>query len=148
MRLRTKLAALAVTAGVALTASAAFAYWTTSGGGSGSASVGDASAVTVNQTSPISDLYPGGASKALSGTFTNPGHPAHVASVTASVTATGVAGCDADDFVIGGSSLIPDAEVVTGSTWSGLNVSMTDTALNQDACKNASLTITYAAHAS
>ena len=73
MRLNKKFAAIAITATVALTGTAAFAYWTSSGSGTGSASTGDTELVTVNQLSDVSDLYPGSPAQALSGDFTNPG---------------------------------------------------------------------------
>ncbi len=49
-----------------------FAYWTQSGSGSGTAQAGTTVPVTVNQTSPITGLYPGGPAQTLSGNFDNP----------------------------------------------------------------------------
>jgi hypothetical protein len=86
VRLSKKFAAIAIASTVALTATAAFAYWTSSGSGTGSAGTGDTSAVTVNQTSVVAGLFPGSTPQALSGTFTNPGSPAYITSVTAVVT--------------------------------------------------------------
>jgi hypothetical protein len=65
----------------------AYAYWTTSGGGSGSAATAEASqAVTVVQTSTVTDLRPGAAAQPLSGNFDNPNTgPAYVGTVTASI---------------------------------------------------------------
>ena len=64
----------------------AFAYWTTTGSGTGSATTGTAASVVVKQTGTPTGLYPGGSS-ALSGTFDNPNSGAvFVTAVTASVT--------------------------------------------------------------
>jgi len=148
---------------LAVSGIAAYAYWTTGGSGTGSASTTSAQNVTVNQTNAaISNLYPGGPSKALSGNFDNPNSgPAYVASVTAAVTAvTPAAGntfasngkpdCATGDFEITGTSNTP-GDVPAGNakgSWSGLSVDMKDTGANQDNCKNASITITYTANAS
>ena len=52
-------------------AGGAYAYWTNSGSGSGTATTGTNVAVTVNQTSSISGMYPGQAAQTLAGDFTN-----------------------------------------------------------------------------
>ncbi len=64
------IALLAVLVVAAIAAFGAYAYWTTTGNGTGSATTGTDHGVTVNQTSPSSGLYPGG-SVALSGDFTS-----------------------------------------------------------------------------
>lgn len=147
MRINKKsvVAAVAVTSVVALGGGAAYAFWTTSGSGTGSAGVGADAAITVVQTSGVSGLGPGSPAQNLSGTFTNPNnYPVTATNLTASVTATGNAGCDAADFLIGGTASLPTSVAVDDtSVWSGLNVSMTNTAANQNACKNATLTISY-----
>jgi hypothetical protein len=131
---------------------AAYAYWTNSGSGSGTAATGTNVAVTVNQTSSITGLYPGQGAQALSGNFTNPN--AGATYVTA-VTATGYtidaahvsAGCTVagGNYTLGGTSNLP-GEVAsgTGGSWSGLSITMNDLGTNQDSCKGATLTITYA----
>ncbi len=139
--------AVAVSAVVAMGAGSAVAFWTTTGGGTGSAGVGTDTPITVVQTSTISGLGPGSPAQALSGTFTNPNdYPVSISGLTAAVTATDKNGCSATDFVIGGTANLPTNGVIAvddTSAWSGLNVSMTNTAANQNACKNAVLTITY-----
>ena len=80
-------ALLAVLVVAAIAAFGAYAYWTTTGNGTGSATTGTDHGVTVNQTSPSSGLYPGG-SVALSGNFTsNPANSGNVwvTSVSASI---------------------------------------------------------------
>ncbi|WP_346386393.1 hypothetical protein [Nocardioides sp.] len=125
----------------------AYAYWTNSGTGTGSAATGTTAGITVNQTSVVSGLYPGSPAQALSGNFDNGNAgPIHVASVTGTVTSTGAVGCSPADFVVSGSPAANVQEVPSGTgvgSWSGLSVAMTNTAANQDACKNATLTISY-----
>jgi hypothetical protein len=142
---------VAATLAVALGAGGivAYAFWTGSGSGSGSATTTTTLALTVNQTgAAVTGLYPGGPAKNLSGTFDNPNAgPMYISAVTASVTATSAGGCSASDFVISGTATV-NADIPAGNgvgSWSGLQVSMTDTASNQDACKSATITITYAA---
>jgi len=53
-------------------ASAAFAYWTSTGSGTGDAATGSSGAITVVQTSSVAGLFPGGPAQTLSGNFNNP----------------------------------------------------------------------------
>jgi hypothetical protein len=133
----------------------AYAYWTRGGTGSGSATAGTAAAITVNQTSTPTGLYPGGTAQALSGTFTNTNAgPVNVSSVTAAVHAFASHVVDATkpdctqaDFAIGGTSGATVVPAGTGvGSWSGLTVRLTDNGLNQDNCKNVSITIDYTAN--
>jgi hypothetical protein len=146
----TKKKLAAVIGGLAIagaTTGAAFAYWTNTGTGTGTATTGTNAAITINQTSTVAALYPGGTAQSLSGTFTNP----NAAGVrVASVQATGVtvdathaaAGCAAGDYVLGGTATV-GIDVISGTPWSGLTIAMNNTTSNQDACKGASLTIAY-----
>jgi hypothetical protein len=128
-------------------AGAAFAYWTTSGSGSGNGAATSApSTVTVVQTSTGTITAPGG-SVALSGDFNNPNSGnTYVTSVTAvvspSFTSSVVSGslpaCTAGDFTITGTSNTP-GDVPPGTakgSWSGLTLTLTDSATNQDNCEN------------
>ncbi len=128
----------------------AFAYWTQLGAGTGTASTGTTVAVVVKQTSVITGLYPGGAAVPLAGNFDNPNTSAvTVGLVTASVTTTSLPGtCLASWYAITGTST-PATQVLAAGTavgaWSGLNVALVNQpATNQDACKGATITITYA----
>jgi hypothetical protein len=157
MSFKKKLASVLVVIGIVGAASAAFAYWTGGGSGSGSAAAGTTTPVTVNQTGSITGLYPGATPTALSGTFTHTNSgPVFVANVTATVAAFSVQAdatkpaCTQADFAIGGTATV-NAEVPPGTgvgSWSGLTVALLNGAGNQDNCKNAPITITYAASAS
>jgi hypothetical protein len=129
----------------------AFAYWTQLGAGTGSAGTGTTVAVVVRQTSTITGLYPGGAAVPLAGNFDNPNTAAvTVGLVTGTVTTTSLpATCLASWYAITGTGS-PATQVLAGSgvgtgAWSGLNVALVNQpATNQDACKGATITITYA----
>lgn len=131
----------------------AFAFWTGGGSGSGSGATGTPSALTVNQTSTNTGLYPGGSS-VLSGNFTNPNSgKVYIAAVTASITTFSVQAdnakpaCTQADFSISGTATV-GAEINAGSgvgSWSGLTLNMTDAGTNQDNCKSITVPITYTA---
>ncbi len=137
---------------------AAYAFWTGSGSGSGSASASTPASLTVNQTNAaITNLYPGGPARALSGNFDNPNAgPVYVHDVTAAVhpfssQADGSKpACTQADFPIGGTATV-NAQVAAGTgvgTWSGLTVSMVNGGANQDNCKGVSIQIDYTANGS
>jgi hypothetical protein len=137
-----------VSAGVALgLTGAALAYWTQSGSGNGTAQTGTTTAVTVNQTTSVTGMYPGEAAVTLAGNFSNPNPGSvKVGTVTGALdTANLPAGCVAADFTVAGSAVV-NAEIPTGTnvgTWSGVTVQMNDTAINQDGCKTKTIPILY-----
>ena len=126
---------------------AAFAYWTTTGDGTGEAATGTTVAVTVNQTSTVTGLRPGGTAQALSGNFDNPNAgPVYIGAVSALVTGTDKVGCDATDYTVAGTATV-NAQVAAGNgvgSWSGLTIAFNNKpAANQDACKGATVSISY-----
>jgi hypothetical protein len=143
-------------AGAALVvAVGAYAYWTQGGSGTGSATAGTTSSLTVNQTSTVTGLYPGGPAATLSGNFDNPNSSAvNISSVTASVSSVSNGAsdgskpaCTASDFQIGGS--MGSATVPSGTgvgSWTGLTIKLLNTAANQDNCKGATANIAYTAN--
>jgi hypothetical protein len=149
-----KVAALA--GGLVLVGTAAFAYWTQGGTGTGSASTGNTVNITVKQTSTITGLAPGLAAQTLSGNFDNPNSgPVYVTSVTASISgvtkAVGApAGtCDASDYTLAGATMAVGAEVPSGTAkgaWTGATLAFNNKAAsNQDACKGATVSLSYTA---
>jgi len=144
---KTKIAV--VTAALVIGASGtAYAYWSQVGAGTGSASTGTTIAVVVNQTNTVTGLYPGGPAQALSGDFNNPNvGPVTVGAVSATVSATSVSGCLTAWYAITGTAAPTTQVLPAGSAkgaWSGLNVSLLNDSANQDLCKTATITITYA----
>ena len=155
MRMRRRIAPLLAIVALLGFVGVAIAYWTQGGSGSGSASAGTTTAITVNQTVSPTGLYPGGPAVALAGTFTNTNAAAvNISSVTAAVHAfashtvdAAKPDCTQADFAIGGSSganTVPAGTAV--GSWSGLTVRMLDNGLNQDNCKNVTITIDYTAN--
>jgi hypothetical protein len=159
VRLSKKLAAVAITATVALTGTAAFAYWTTSGSGGGSGSAGTGagagtSAVTVTQVGTLPALTPGSGAQAINFQINN-GLSTHqsVSSVSVSIDDTvwntAFTGCSADDFTLvqpsatnNYSDLSPGATVYSPS---GASLALKDTSGNQNGCKSQAIVLTFAA---
>lgn len=148
------IAALAVAAAVVAGSGAAYAYWTTTGTGTGTVTASTPTGITVVQTSVITNLAPGVAAQPLAGTFTNSNSgPVYIASVTAAIAVTMASGhpagtCDATDFTLTGATMTVGHEVAVGTaaTWSGATIAFNDkVGANQDACKLATVNITYSA---
>jgi hypothetical protein len=143
-----------VTVALMAVGGAAFAFWTAGGSGEGQADTGTTVALTINQTSVVTDLAPGSGTQPLSGNFDNPNAgPVYVASVSATVAevndAAGdpIVGCSAADYTIAGSGAV-GAEVPAGNakgSWGNLTIAFNNTTANQNACKNAQLVIAYTA---
>lgn len=154
MKQQARFVALAVGAVALALAGVAFAYWTQGGTGSGGATAGTTTAITVNQTSTPTGLYPGGPAQALSGTFTNPNaHAVRISSVTAAVHPFSVQAdsakpaCTDADFAVGGTAGPATVPAGTGvGTWSGLTISLVNGVGNQDNCKGVSITLDYTAN--
>lgn len=131
----------------------AFAYWTVTGSGSGTGATGNNAAITINQTSSVTNLRPGGAAQALEGDFTNTnGGPVYVTSVTVSIASVTKAGgapsgtCDATDYTLTGATMAVAAEVPAGTnqgSWSGATIAFNNKASSQDACKGATVNLAY-----
>lgn len=152
----------------------AFAYFTGVGAGSGTATAGSNNPIVVTQTGALTPVGPGIAAQPLTGKFNNANSgPVFVGSVSAVVTAVtpvvpnpapnpAPPACTPSDFVIaggaGGAAPFNNAyttpvghEVPVGTavdSWSGLTLAFVNKSTNQDACKNAGITITYTANAS
>jgi len=152
-RRATKVVALAT--GLVLAGGAAVAWWTAGGSGTGSASTGTVSSVTVVQTSVVTGLAPGLSAQTLSGTFNNPNSgPVYVTSVTASIASVTdtngdpIVGCNATDYTLSNALMTVGAEVAAGNahgSWTGATLAFNNKASNQDACKGAVVHLAYSA---
>lgn len=136
-------------------AGAAFAYFTSSGSGTGSASVGTPSAVTLLGTITGAPV-PAGAPAGVSVLVTNPGggsefvNAVHLASITTDVDhstcVTTVGAAPGAAFTMAD---IPVAQTLTGTGTTNDHVTVTgslrmnDTLVNQDNCKGATLTLNF-----
>jgi hypothetical protein len=140
--------ALVVLAGTGV----AVAYWTGGGSGTGTAMTGTSTALSVNQLSDLTAMYPGDSPQTLSGDFDNTSSgPIHVTSVVVSiagVTRDGdpVEGCSAADYTVTGATMSAVQDVAVGSgvgSWSGATIQFNDTSANQDACQGATVDLAY-----
>ena len=130
---------------LSLVASGAYAYWTGGGSGTGSAGVGTSGVVTV--TAMVAPGIAPGTSRAV--TFTAANATASPIQVTAvqlvSIAVDGAhAACDTDDLSmadVGQGHQVPAAATVEALPNDGSLV-YANTAVDQDACKGATLTLT------
>ncbi|MBA2390354.1 MAG: hypothetical protein H0V67_08870 [Geodermatophilaceae bacterium] len=145
---------LAASAIVLVGAGVAFAYWTAGGSGTGSAATGTSTPIVAVQTSVVTDMAPGDVAQPISGNFNNGNDgPVFVATVTASIAtvvkAPGApAGtCDASDYTLATPVATVNAEVPVGTgvgSWSGATIKFNNKpAVNQDACKGATVNLAY-----
>jgi hypothetical protein len=141
---------LGIVAAIGLSAIGAFAYWTTTGSGTGSASVATANGVLVLHGTAPTDLYPGGQSEV---TFTADNAGAtnlfvgtiHLDSVAADA---GHVTCDTADFSMAdvvSNTMVPATTSGHALTGTGTLV-YANTAVNQDGCKGADLTLTLSSN--
>jgi hypothetical protein len=145
----------AVATVIALIAAAgAYAYWTQTGSGTGSASTGSTAAITVNDLSDISGLYPGGEQE-LNGDFDNPNDSViMVASVTVSIASVtdslgaAITGCSTADYEIRDVIATVGVEIAASTNgtgaWSGPSIAMLNSGTDQDACKGAFVHLAFA----
>ncbi|HVL31661.1 MAG TPA: hypothetical protein VM299_05450 [Solirubrobacteraceae bacterium] len=141
-------------AALLLAGAAAFAYWTSSGSGTGTAEADTTVALTVKQTTTLSAMYPGDSAQTISGNFDNPNPgPVYVGTVTASISSVTKASgapsgtCDASDFTLASAAMTVNAEVPAGTakgSWTGATIKFNNKATNQDACKGATVNLSYA----
>ena len=120
---------------------AAFAYFSTTGDGDGSATVGtDAALVLHGTTSGL--LYPGGPSRTVTFTADNPSPGVqYVGTIELVSVDTGVAGCDGTDFTM--PDVVANQEVNPGNGQAITATGQLSMANNgdQDECKDAVLTL-------
>lgn len=156
---RKRITAIAVGTAVLLAiGGGAYAYWTLSGSGTGSATTGTVSgSITVHQTGPaITNLRPGGTAQVLSGNFDNSdASPVYVTNVTVSIASVTKASgapsgtCGAVDYKLTGATMSVAAEIAPGTAkgaWTGATIEFNDSStINQDACQGATVNLAYAA---
>jgi hypothetical protein len=146
-----------------------YAYWTTGGSGTGSASVGSSSAVTIAQNGSISGLYPDGPAQNIDFTVHNGNASAlRVTSVTIAIENAdhtpwsadsnpldAKPACTASDFTVtqpttgfpvevNGSSTNGGNTSFLGST-TGASIQLKDTSQNQDECQGVTVPFTFTA---
>ncbi|MEA9986464.1 hypothetical protein [Subtercola sp. RTI3] len=146
--------AVIVTAAVLVLAGggAAFAYWTSTGSGVGSATTGTDTAFTIASTTAGSALTPGGPTDTVTFIVTNPGTGnQNLTAITAAVaTSTGAAwttvpGCSAADYTVGTPVVIFGTIAPAGTLTGTVTITMNNTAANQNACRGAAVPLYFAA---
>lgn len=151
---RVVLAAIVVVA-LAIASGVAYAYWTSTGSGSNTASVANTApgfTVTVNA---ISDSLVPGASVNITGSVSNPNDTKlNLSTIAPAATPVSIdsthslAGCLAGDFTVSALSPAPALPKILAKTdsvnFTG-TLSMANTDLNQNACKGATVTVNIAA---
>lgn len=155
-----RVAIVGATTAALLGGGVAFAYWTTSGSGSGSATTdtGASNTLTFDQATPTTadTLFPGGPARIISGRVTNTGDQSvYVTQVVAEIdsvkTADGAAidGCDASNYEVvnptGGMSVGEDLAKDGYATFTGATIAFVDKTTSQDACKGAVVHLTFTA---
>jgi hypothetical protein len=135
---------LLAVAGVAVIAAVAgYAYFTASGSGTGTASVGSSSNIQLS-SALVGTLYPGGADVPVTVNITNPGSgQQYVDDISGTVADN--AGCLGAWFVVDtinyNTNLAPGA-----ATTAGTNVRMLDSGTNQDVCQGKTMTINWSSN--
>lgn len=135
--------ALGATLIPALLAGAAFAYYTSTGSGTGSATAGTSTAVVLHGT--VADtLYPG-TSSSVSFTVDNPsnGHQyVNVITLASVTTDVAHAACVVADFSMPNVTAAQDVASGNGTAIIATGtITMANTSTSQDACRNAPLTL-------
>jgi hypothetical protein len=155
-----KTLAVSTAAALLLGGGAAYAYWTTTGSGTGSATAGTTATFTVASVTTGDALSPNGPTQTAAFTITNPGSGAQqVKQVVVSILKAdgsawnGVAGCSADDYSVGGGAAgVPKTIDVTENLAAGatsaishsVTIRMIDDGTEQDGCKGVTAPLHYA----
>jgi hypothetical protein len=140
---------------VALSATAAFAYWTTSGSGTGTAATGKDSGVAITQDGSITNLVLDGTATVNFTVTNSAANPQYVSSVSVVVDPKWSAqanlnlpACTASDFSLGTVTWKSQDLAANGGHDSG-SVSLTlvdNPAANQDNCKNATVKLLFSSN--
>ena len=146
LKKKRNVAALSVVAVLAL-AGMAFAFWTTTGSGSGSGSVAASNGTLTLHGTISSALTPGGSSPVTFTADNTNKSSEEVGTVHAVVSIDEThanAGCKASDFTIADTAenQVIAAEKSAVALANDGSISMKDTSENQDACKEATITLT------
>ena len=133
-------------------AGVAFAYWTANGSGTGTASTGTSTGLSITGGTPTGDLAPGSAGQVVPFTVENPtdaAGPQYLTGVTVAISAawTPPLGCLKADYSVSVTTAPTTGDIaVGGSVTNGrATVLLANTGVNQDACKGASVPLTFTA---
>jgi hypothetical protein len=137
----------ALTAAFLIVGGGAYAYWTTTSAGTGAAPNASSNG-TITLTATFATGLTPGASVPVTYTAANPGTSSLRVGTISHVVSTSNALCLPADFTI--ANVISDTTVPAGSTNYAIagtgTLAFADTAINQDACKGATVTLTLTAN--
>ena len=149
-----KTAIISITAALVLGGGGvAFAYWTSSGTGTGSATTGTSVALDVTSSAPTGPaLSPGGASQSVPFEVSNPGSGSQsLTSVAVTVAAEDgtewidTPGCSAADYTLG-TPVVTYGPIAGGDSVSGtVSVTMNSLDADQDACQGVTVPLYFVA---
>jgi hypothetical protein len=130
----------------------AFAYFTSTGAGHGSATVGESSPVELTQTNTLSDMFPGSAAQDIDLNVDNPGGGnEYVGTVSISIDPLSLpAGCSAGWFTITNAAVADN--VSPGATHAylgadtGASIKLDESGGSQDACQGADLVLDFSSN--
>jgi hypothetical protein len=130
------------TVAVLAVAGIAVAFFTSSGTGSGTATVGSDNGVTISPVTITGTLYPDGPAATVDFTVNNGSADTaiHVDKVVADSITTDKPLCDASAFSFADVTVNADVPASGSKNGSG-SLSMADNGANQDACKGATVTL-------
>ncbi|GGL03116.1 hypothetical protein GCM10007382_23680 [Salinibacterium xinjiangense] len=148
---RTLITVAATAALVLAGGTAASAYWTAQGFGTGIVKTGSSTPFTIKNVAPTG-LTPGGAAKTFAFTVTNPGTGTQkLSEVTVAVKSAGgldwtaVTGCSAADFAVGNVVYQPGQIAGGGQLIGTIDISMLNRDANQDACQDIEIPLYFLA---
>ena len=142
------------------TAGGAYAYWTSLGGGSGTASTrAGADNVFLVTGGSATAMFPGDSAQTITATVKNTGTENYTVNSVKAYVTTDKAGCDGSNYLIGGGAAPTTSDNAVAITLDSIDLApaatttgtfkmqfnnKTDT--KQDACKGAAVTIHYVAN--
>lgn len=141
------------------TAGGAYAYWTSLGGGTGTASTkaGSTSALVVTGNVPNA-MYPGDTAQTVTATVKNVGTENYRPQAVKAYITIDKSGCIGSDYLLNGAVAPTTSDTATAITLNSVDLAPGATTTgsftmqfnnkldtNQDACKGAAVTITYVA---
>jgi hypothetical protein len=134
-------------------AGVAFAYWTSTGSGTGAATTGVSTAFTITSQAPVGTITPGGAGQTVAFTVTNPsGTAQYLTSVAVTLATTGgtpwvpPAGCLIADYTATVTTAVPVGDIAAGASVNGVaTVTLANTGVNQNACQGQAVPLYFVA---
>jgi hypothetical protein len=142
--LKKKRVLVGLTIAMLAVAGAAFAYFTSSGEGTGKATVGSSSTIALSSDA-ITGLFPGGAAVPVTVHVHNPGGGAEFVN-TISGTVADNGECKGSWFTVSPITYKEDVGAEASGPDAKTTVTMTDTGGNQDACQGLGMTINWSSN--